>query len=112
MLNEENLLAAGYKKFKDTWPRSGTHAEAVYQKRVWSADRDATEYFINVYHYKFDLPGHSHESWELNMAFERHSKLAPYAWVKYSLEVDTPVSMLELIAADLFVGNNGKSYDG
>ena len=107
MLNEENLLAAGYKKFKDTWPRSGTHAEAVYQKRVWSADRDATEYFINVYHYEsWD------ESWELNMAFNRHSKLATYAWVKYSLEADTPVNMLELIAADLFVGNNGKSYDG
>jgi hypothetical protein len=46
------------------------------------------------------------------MAFNRHSKLATYAWVNYSLDADTPVNMLELIAADLFVGNNGKSYDG
>lgn len=107
MLNEENLLAAGYKKFNDQFK----NAEAVYQKRVWSADRTATEYFINVYHYKLDLSDHSHESWQLDMAFNRHSKHVRYAWVQYSLEPDISVDMLELIAADLFVGNNGKSYD-
>jgi hypothetical protein len=110
MLNEENLLAAGYRKFNDTFKQ----ALGAYQKRVLveKADNEwRTEYFINVYHYKFDLPGHSHESWELNMAFDRHSKLATYAWVNYRLEADTPVNMLDLIAADLFVGNNGKSYD-
>lgn len=111
MLIEENLLAAGYKKFNDKFKQVD---HTAYQKRVLveKADNEwRTEYFINVYHYKFDLPGHSHESWELNMAFERHSKLAPYAWVKYSLEADTPVNTLDLIAADLFYGNNGSPYD-
>jgi hypothetical protein len=111
MLNEENLLAAGYKKFNDTFKQ----ALGAYQKRVLveKADNEwRTEYFINVYHYKFDLPDHSHESWELNMAFDRHSKLARYAWVQYSLEADTPVDKLDLIAADLFYGNNGVSYEG
>jgi hypothetical protein len=36
--------------------------------------------------------------------------LAPYAWVNYRLEADTPVNMLDLIAADLFAGNNGAPY--
>ncbi len=108
MLSEENLLAAGYKKFNDPMK----NAEAAYQKRVRSTDGDMTLYFINVYHYKFDLSDHSHESWKLDMAFDRYSKHARYAWVQYSLEPDTSVDMLELIAADLFVGNNGMSYDG
>ena len=112
MLNEENLLAAGYKKFNDPTKQVG---HTAYQKRVMVEKADNewhTEYFINVYHYKLDLPGHSHESWQLDMSFDRHSKLAPYAWVTYRLETDTPVNMLDLIAADLFVGNNGMSYDG
>ena len=111
MLNEENLLAAGYKKFND---RSKQVDHTAYQKRVMVEKADNewhTEYFINVYHYKLDLPGHSHESWELNMAFDRNSSLAPYAWVNYRLEADTPVGSIEPIAEDLFYGNNGKSYD-
>jgi hypothetical protein len=110
MLNEENLLAAGYKKFNDPSKQVG---HTAYQKRVLveKADNEwRTEYFINVYHYQFDLPGYSHESWQLDMAFERHSKLAPYAWVQYSLEADTPVDKLDLIAASLFYGNNGAPY--
>jgi hypothetical protein len=109
MLNEQNLLAAGYKKFNYTFKQ----VYAAYQKRVLveKADNEwCTEYFINVYHYKFDLLGHSHESWELNMAFDRHSKLAPYAWVNYRLESYTPVGSIEPIAANLFYGNNGASY--
>jgi hypothetical protein len=107
MLNEENLLAAGYMKFNDPIK----NAVAAYQKRVWSASGKETEYFINVYHYKFEAPiGRLHESWQLDMSFDRHSKLARYAWVQYSLEPDTSVDMLELIAADLYVGNNGAPY--
>ena len=110
MLNEENLLAAGYKKFNDPIK----NAVAAYQKRVLieKADNEwRTEYFINVYHYRFEgRMGRSHESWQLDMSFDRHSKLARYAWVQYSLEPDTSVDMLELIAADLYVGNNGAPY--
>lgn len=110
MLNEENLLAAGYRKFNDTFKQ----ALGAYQKRivVEKADNEwHTEYFINVYHYKLDLPDHSHESWQLDMAFDRRSKLAPYAWVTYRLETDTPIENIETIAEDLFYGNNGMSYD-
>jgi hypothetical protein len=107
MLNEENLLAAGYKKFRDPLK----NAEAAYQKRVWSTDGNTTLYFINIYHYKLEFPDGAHESWQLDMAFPRHSKFARYAWVQYLLDAYMPIDKLDLIAADLFVGNNGTPYD-
>ena len=106
MLLANDLLAAGFKEFTDSF----TRADRCFQKRVYGYnDEEAgkrTLYFINVYYYKFQ----EHESWELDMSFERDSFAFSYCWIKYRIEPFASVHMIEEIAKGIFYNNNGEPY--
>lgn len=104
MLTAEDLLAAGFKEFTDSF----SWADRCFQKRVWtdSTDEDRTAYFINVYYYKFQ----EHESWELDMSFDRDSYAFPYCWIKYRIGPSASVEGIEMMAEAIFVANGGEPY--
>ena len=104
MLTAEDLLAAGFKEFTDSFSR----ADRCFQKRVYgfTDEVEHTLYFINVYYYKFQ----EHESWELDMSFDRDSYAFPYCWIKYRIEPFASVHMIEEIAKGIFYNNNGEPY--
>ena len=105
-MTDEDLLAAGFKEFTDSFSR----ADRCFQKRVWtdSPDDNQTAYFINLYYYKFQ----EHESWQLNMAFDRgdwEGKF-PYCWIKYRIDDEATVKDVESMAEAIFIANGGKPY--
>ena len=104
MLTANDLLAAGFKEFTDSF----TRADRCFQKRVYgfTDEEEKTLYFINVYYYKFE----NHESWELDMSFDRDSYAFPYCWIKYRIEPFASVHMIEEIAKGIFYNNNGEPY--
>lgn len=106
MLTAEDLLAAGFKEFTDSFSR----ADRCFQKRVYGVtdDEEKTLYFINLYYYKFQ----EHESWELDMSFDRSSHFFPYCWIKYRIDGSTNVDVgtIEYMAKDIFESNSGKPY--
>jgi len=109
MLTAEDLLAAGFKEFKDSFK----NATRCFQKRVWtdSPREDQTAYFINVYYYEIDIPGTGlRTSWELDMAFDRDSYAFPYCWINYRIEPFASVEFIEKMARDIFTSNNGEPY--
>lgn len=102
MITEEILLAAGYRRYKDSFSR----ADWLYQKRIWGGDGN-TSYFINLYYYEFE----DHVSWELDMSFERNDPLFDYVHVKTRVKEDCNVEDVEAIAAKIFVSMDGLAYD-
>lgn len=104
MLTAEDLLAAGFKEFTDSFSR----ADRCFQKRVYTnrPDQYETAYFINVYYYKFQ----EHESWELDMSFDRDSYAFPYCWIKYRIRPSASVEGIEMVANNIFIANGGEPY--
>ena len=111
MLTADDLLAAGFKEFTDSFSR----ADRCFQKRVWtdSPDEDRTAYFINVYYYEHAAPGNNvHIAWELDMAFSRgdwEGKF-PYCWIKYQLTDEATVKDVESMAEAIYIANGGVPY--
>jgi len=105
MLTAEELLAAGFKEFTDSF----TRADRCFQKRVWtdSPDDNGTAYFINVYYYQF--PNGS-VSYELDMSFDRDSKSFSYCWIKYRIDDEATVKDVESMAEAIFITNGGVPY--
>ena len=107
MLTAEDLLAAGFKECTDSFSR----ADRFFQKRVYGVvdGEQSTLYFINLYYYKFQ----EHESWELDMSFDRGSHFFPYCWIKYRVDNSTAVDVedIEYMAKDIFESDLGKPYD-
>lgn len=105
MLTAEDLLAAGFKEFTDSFSK----ADRCFQKRVWtdSTYEDRTAYFINVYCYQF--PNGS-ETYELNMSFDRDSYAFPYCWIKYRIEPFATVEGIEMMAEAIYIANGGVPY--
>jgi hypothetical protein len=104
MLTTDMLLEAGYKKYIDIEDPNKT----LYQKLVWSSDGSQKSYFINVYNYEYE----KYTGWELDMAFDRDSKISSYCWVKYQLDANnTTVTDIESLAKDIFISNDGLPYE-
>lgn len=103
MITCDDLLYAGWGKFKDTL----SDADCFFQKQVYSADGVNTLYFINVHCYNYGKDN----SFELNMSFDRDSKTFSYCWIKYAIDDDATVSDIENMARDIFVSNNGLAYE-
>lgn len=112
MLTAEDLLAAGFKEFTDSF----TRADRCFQKRVWTdsmanlykePDDNQTAYFINVYYYQF--PNGS-VSYELDMSFDRDSKSFSYCWIKYHIDDEATVKDVESMAEAIFIANGGVPY--
>lgn len=111
MLTAEDLLAAGFKEFTDSFSR----ADRCFQKRVWtdSPDDNGTAYFINVYYYVFDYPGEPVRiTWELDMSFDRgdHEGKFPYCWIKYQIRGEATVKDVESMAEAIYIANGGVPY--
>lgn len=104
MLTAKDLLAAGFKEFADSF----TRADRCFQKRVYGLvdGEEKTLYFINVYYYRHQ----EHESWELDMAFDRDSYAFPYCWIKYRIAPFASAYMIEEMAKGIFYNNNGTPY--
>ena len=104
MPTADDLLAAGFREFTDSFSR----ADRCFQKRVYgfTDEVEQTLYFINVYYYKFE----NHESWELDMSFDRDSYAFPYCWIKYRIEPFAFVESIEKMARDIFTFSNGEPY--
>ena len=104
MLTAEDLLAAGFKEFTDSFSR----ADRCFQKRVYgfTDEEEVTLYFINVYYYKFQ----EHESWELDMSFDRDSYAFPYCWIKYRIEPSASVEGIKMMAESIYIANGGVPY--
>ena len=104
MLTAKDLLAAGFKEFTDSFSR----ADRCFQKRVYgfTDEEEVTLYFINVYYYKFQ----EHESWELDMSFDRDSYAFPYCWIKYRIEPSASVEGIKMMAESIYIANGGVPY--
>ena len=104
MLTAEDLLAAGFKEFTDSFSR----ADRCFQKRVYgfTDEEEVTLYFINVYYYKFQ----EHESWELDMSLDRDSYAFPYCWIKYRIEPSASVEGIKMMAESIYIANGGVPY--
>lgn len=106
MLTAQDLLAAGFKEFTDSFSR----ADRCFQKRVrsdiWCADETETRYFINVYYYKFQ----EHEIWELDMAFDRDDSRFPYCWLKFQISETATVDDIVNMSMETFAKNRGLPY--
>lgn len=102
MITEEILLAAGYRRYTDSF----SNADWLYQKRIRDENGN-TVYFIDLYYYKFD----DHNSWELRMSFERDDPLFDYMHVKVHVREERTVEDVEAIASRIFVSMEGAPYD-
>lgn len=66
-MDAQELLAAGYKTYKDHWEKS----LAFYQKRVDDPNNPITRYFINVYQYDMSQYTPNKPMWfEVRMQWE------------------------------------------
>jgi len=102
MITEEILLAAGYRRYEDSF----SNADWLYRKRIWDENGN-TDYFINLYYYKFE----NQVVWELDMSFERNDPLFDYVYVKTRVKEDCNVEDVEASAAKIFVSMDGVAYD-
>ena len=107
MITEEILLAAGYRRYEDSF----SNADWFYQKRILDVNGN-TEYFINLYYYKFpSISWELRTSWELRMSFERDDPLFDYMHIKVHVREERMVADVEAIAAKIFVSMDGMAYD-
>jgi len=103
MLDDAILIENGYREFKDNM----SMADKCYQKRVYDRNGTTTLYFINLYQYVLA----DFTSWELNMSFDRDSKVCPYTWIKYRVSDVASVKDVEYVARKIFENNDGISYE-
>lgn len=102
MITEEILLAAGYRRYTDSF----SNADWLYQKRIRDVNGD-TSYFINLYYYKFA----ARNSWELSMTFDRHDPLFNRIEVRIPVSEERTIEDVEAIASRIFVLMEGSPYD-
>ena len=102
MITEEILLAAGYRRYTDSF----SNADWLYQKRILDANGN-TDYFIDLYYYKFD----DRNSWELRTSFKRDDPLFDYMHLNVHVSEESTVNDVEAIASRIFVSMEGAPYD-
>lgn len=107
MITEDNLFAAGYKRYTDSF----SNADWFYQKRILDVNGN-TDYFINLYYYKVPLISWELRTmWELRMSFERDDPLFDYMHIKAHVHEERMVEEVEALAMKIFIANDGKAYD-
>ncbi len=102
MITIEQLISAGFKEFKDSF----SLADRFFQKRIWTPFGEETQYFINLYQYRFN----DRESWELDLNFDRNDENFPYCWLKLRVAESATVDDIIAAAASAFEKNQGVNY--